>query len=108
MSKRRNKYNFEIGFALILGSDIYLWIISVALFRAFKQYNSIFDVFSYLIYCLGFLQYIYVFPLIVWQLNKQNKKLAYGMFIGSLPALLLNIAYIVWLIVSVQGYYQMF
>ena len=102
MGTREKKYNFDIGLALILGLDFIVWIIFVIVFRAFEVNDSIYNVLINTIVYFGFWQYIYVVPLMLWQIVKQKIKLAYGMFIGSLPALLINIGFFVWIIILLK------
>lgn len=102
MSKRESKYNFDIGLALILGIDFTTWTILVIFLRAFEVNNSIHNVLINTIICFGFWQYIYVIPLMLWQMVKQKMQLAYGMFIGSLPALLINIGFFVWILILLK------
>ena len=97
MSKRENKYNFDVGVALVLGLDFTVWIISIVLLFVFKRNDLITRRAIQILISLGFWQYIYVVPLMLWQIVKHKKKLAYGMFIGSLPALLINIGFFVWI-----------
>ena len=97
MSKRESKYNFDIGLVLILGLDFIVWITFVVVFRAFEVNDLIYKILINTIVCFGFWQYIYVIPLMLWQMVKQKMQLAYGMFIGSLPALLINIGLFVWI-----------
>ena len=75
------------------------YIISIVLLFVFKKNDSITQRAIQIIISLGFWQYIYVVPLMLWQIVKHKKKLAYGMFAGSLPALLINIGLFVWIII---------
>lgn len=102
MSKRESKYNFCTGVTLILGLDFILWIISVIVFRDFELNDLIDNVLISTIVFLGFVQYVYVIPLMLWQMVKQKMQLAYGMFIGSLPALLINIGFFVWIVILLK------
>ena len=98
MSKRENKDNFYLGLALILNLDSIIWMIFIIVFRAFEVNDSIYyKVLITTIVFFGFVQYIYIIPLMLWQMVKQKMQLAYGMFVGSLPALLINIGFIVWI-----------
>lgn len=102
MNKRESKYNFGIGLALILSLDFTIWIIFVVVFRDFEVNNSIDNVLINTIVFFGFWQYIYIIPLMFWQMVKQKMQLAYGMFIGSLPALLINIGFFVWIAILLK------
>lgn len=103
MSKRESKYDFDIGIALILVLDFIIWIISFIIFRDFKVNDSIDKLLINTIVFFGFWQYIYVIPLMLWQMVKQKMQLAYGMFIGSLPALLINIGFFLWIAILFKG-----
>lgn len=102
MSKRESKYNFDIGLALILGLDFTIWTLSIIVLRTFEVNDSIYNVLINTIVFFGFWQYIYVIPLMLWQMVKQKMQLAYGMFIGSLPALLINIGFFVWILILLK------
>lgn len=97
MSKRESKYNFGTGLASIFILNIILWtIVNILLFTEPND-EQMLRALIYIQISFGFLQYIYVIPLMLWQMVKQKMQLAYGMFIGSLPALLINIGFIVWI-----------
>ncbi len=91
-----------MSIVLILSLDFIIWIISVSVFRAFEVNDSIRKVLITTIFFFGVVQYIYVIPLMLWQMVKQKMQLAYGMFIGSLPALLINIGFFVWILILLK------
>lgn len=94
----QKKYYFDLGVVSVLILDIVLWIVSGILSLFFNDNESISNVTSRIFFFMGFIQYIYIFPLMVWQFREQNINLVYGMFIGSLPALLINIRFLIWII----------
>ena len=108
MSNVETKYDFAIGFIIVLAINIAVFIATCILFSAItandeflNQYQIISALSNILLVCLlaellffSLVQYFYVVPLLHKQSKKGNRKIERGMLISSFFTIGLNCCWI--------------
>jgi len=94
------KDDFAIGLVLTLAFSFLIYLLSIAAFVLLikiKFLSVLSGIFALEVLLFGLIQYSYIVPISITQIEKGNKQLVYGIILGSLIVLGLNFIIFIFL-----------
>lgn len=106
MSKTNQEEEFAIGLITVVVVNLTLFFLGFVWYAFFKK-GALLEFWSiYSLSLLGFVQFIYVAPLIIWHGIRGNKKYTYGIVAGGLLTLAVSILAIVYIASMFSGTFR--